>query len=107
MKKDINDDRKFLIQRLGYFRNQANMSARELSGRLGCSEGYIGKYELGLINMPSEVLLDVMKILNVSPEKFFSKNPEKFDEHKDLIDSFERLSEENKKLAKAIIKALS
>lgn len=106
MEKGINEYRQFLIARLGYFRNKSKLSARELSQRLGFSPSYIAKFEMGVLNMPSEVLLDAMKVLNVSPEKFFSKNPDRFDENNEIMECFNSMSDRNKQIVKSLIKEL-
>lgn len=106
MKTEINKDRQFLIDRLGYFRNKANMSARELSNRMGHSDGYIAKFEMGGINMPTEVLLDALKVLNVSPEEFFCKKPETFNETKELIEKYNQLSSQKRHFVKKLLSIL-
>lgn len=106
MKKEISQDRKFLIERLSYFRTKKKMSARELSNTLGFSDGYIAKFEMGQLNMPSEVLLDALNVLQVSPSKFFSKNPETFDENNELLKQINSLSEENIQFVKSLIAKL-
>ena len=47
--KNIAPERQFLINRLGYLRNRAGLSARELSGRMDKSDAYIAKFENGKI----------------------------------------------------------
>jgi len=96
MNKTINEDRKYLIQRLGYFRNRAKLSARELSQRLGFSIAYIAKFENGDFNMPCEVLLDAIKICGTTPEEFFSTDIENFAEHKNIIENYKTLNSESK-----------
>ena len=106
MKKDVNSYRKFLINRLGFFRNRANLSARELSLRLGCSIAYIAKFENGDFNMPSEVLLDAIEICGSTPEEFFSEDINNYLEHKELIKMYNSLSNEDKKTIKDLISKL-
>lgn len=102
----MNEDRKFLTQRLGYFRNKAKLSTRELSQRMGYSSGYISKFELGLINIPTESLLDALKIMEVPVEQFFSKNPDEYNQNAQLVEDFGALSSNNKELIIKLIKAL-
>ncbi len=106
MKKDITPERKFLIERLGYFRNKAGLSARELSQRLGFSIAYIAKFENGDFNIPSEVLLDAMKICNITPSEFFSQKLEDYKRESELITNFNVLSEENKRTIETLIRTL-
>jgi len=106
MKKIENNYRKFLVERLSSFRVEVGLSARELSNRIGKSDGYIGKFEMGGINIPSEILLDALTVLEVSPEKFFSEDPKNFDENNAIVCKWKRLSEENKKLVAELIDKL-
>lgn len=99
MKKDsISEDRKYLIQRAGYLRTRANLSARELSQRMGLSPGYINKFEFGGINIPSEVLLDLIRTCGSTPEEFFYENIEHYQQDKNFIKKFNKLSKENKEI---------
>lgn len=106
MKKDITPNRQYLINRLGYVRNRAKLSARELSQRLGFSIAYIAKFDNGDFNIPSEVLLEAIEICRSTPEEFFHRDIVKYAEHKDLIDNYEKLSEESKNTIKDLIKKL-
>ena len=56
MKKDITSKRQFLIDRLGYLRARANLSARELSQRIDKSIAYMAKFDngdFGILGKPS------------------------------------------------------
>ncbi len=101
-----NEYRKFFVERLSYFRVQSKLSGRELSNRMGKSDGYIAKFEMGGVNMPSETLMDAMTILSVPPEKFFCKYPEKFEEEAELLEKWRALSDENKKFFMTILEKL-
>lgn len=103
MKKDISQERKFLIDRVGYIRNRAKLSARELSQRLGFSIAYIAKFENGDFNMPAEVLLNVIEICNSTPEEFFSRDISNYLEYKDIIDRYKKLSNESKLAIKDLL----
>lgn len=94
--KEIPVERKELINRLGYIRNRANLSARELSLRLGKSFAYFAKFENGDFNIPTEVLLDAITICGSTPEEFFWKDINKYEKQKELINNFEKLSDESK-----------
>lgn len=106
MQKNINPDRQYLINRLGYFRNKAKLSARELSGRLGFSIAYIAKFENGDFNLPSEVLLDIIKILNTTPAEFFSINPETYLQEREFISKFNSLNNDDKQTIVSLIDKL-
>ena len=106
MKKDITPNRRFLIDRLGYIRNRANLSARELSQRLGFSIAYIAKFDNGDFNMPSEVLLEAIETCGSTPEEFFHTDITKYPEHKELIEKYDKLSDESKLTIKDLMNKL-
>lgn len=106
MKKNITPQRQFLINRLGYIRNRAKLSARELSQRLGFSIAYIAKFDNGDFNIPSEVLLEAIDICESTPEEFFHSDISKYKEHKDLLENYESLSNESKQTILDLIKKL-
>lgn len=106
MKKNVAPYRKYLINRLGYFRNRANLSARELSQRLGFSIAYIAKFDNGDFNIPSEVLLEAIEVCNSTPEEFFYNDIAKYNEHKHLLENYDALSNENKQTILELINKL-
>ncbi|HIT62515.1 MAG TPA: helix-turn-helix transcriptional regulator [Candidatus Caccovivens faecavium] len=106
MDNKLSENRKFLINRMGYFRVRAKLSARDLSLRMGKSPGYINKFEAGGINLPVDILFDIFDILNVSKEEFFSQDPEKFEREKKFIMKFRNLSKENQDLVYNIMESL-
>ena len=56
--------------------------------------------------MPSEMLLDAIKVMGVSTDEFFSKNPATYDEERKVIEKWNKLSEDNKKLVLEIMDKL-
>ena len=103
MKNNLSKNRQFLINRLGYIRNKANLSARELSQRLGYSIAYIAKFENGDFNIPAEVLLDAIEICGSSAEEFFSENIGDYAENKLMLDNYKKLSSDSKKTINNLI----
>ena len=69
---------KDVLSRLGYVRNSANLSARELSLRMGMSPQYVAQVERGRIVLTVEKLLQILEICNFSIERFFSPNIENY-----------------------------
>lgn len=104
MNKKVTSRRRFLIDRLGYLKNRANLSARELSQRMGKSIAYIAKFDNGDFSIPTEVLLEAIEICGSTPEEFFWADITKFKEQKELITTFENLSTESKETIKNLIK---
>lgn len=67
-------DIKEILNRIGYVRNQANLSARELSLRMGMSPQYVAQIESGRIVLTVEKLLQILEICDFPIGRFFSSN---------------------------------
>ena len=81
---------KDILTRIGYVRSKANLSARELSQRMGMSAQYVAQLESGRIVLTVKKLLQILEICDFSIERFFSPNIEDYkidNELKDLINS--------------------
>lgn len=104
MNKNITSNRKLLIDRLGYLRSRANLSARELSQRIDKSIAYMAKFDNGDFNIPTEVLLDAIEVCGSTPEEFFWEDIAKYAKQKELISSFEKLSNESQNTILNLIK---
>jgi transcriptional regulator with XRE-family HTH domain len=55
---------KDVLTRIGYVRNSAGLSAREVSLRMGMSPQYVAKLEGGHIVLTVEKLLEILEICN-------------------------------------------
>lgn len=81
---------KEILSRIGYVRNKANLSAREVSQRMGMSPQYVAQLESGRIVLTVEKLLQILEICEFPIDRFFSSNiaDDKIDnELKSLIES--------------------
>lgn len=67
-------DIKEILTRIGYVRNKANLSAREVSQRMGMSPQYVAQLESGRIVLTVEKLLQILEICEFPIERFFSSN---------------------------------
>ncbi len=65
---------KEVLSRIGYVRNKANLSAREVSLRMGMSPQYVAQLERGRIVLTVEKLLQILEICEFPIERFFSSN---------------------------------
>ncbi|MBQ9118290.1 MAG: helix-turn-helix transcriptional regulator [Clostridia bacterium] len=65
---------KEILSRIGYVRNKANLSAREVSLRMGMSPQYVAQLESGRIVLTVEKLLQILEICEFPIERFFSAN---------------------------------
>ena len=81
---------KEILSRIGYARNKANLSAREVSLRMGMSPQYVAQLESGRIVLTVEKLLQILEICQFPIERFFSSNIDDYNidiELKSLIES--------------------
>ncbi len=85
-----------VLARIGYVRNQANLSAREVSLRMGMSHQYITHIEAGRIKLTLEKLLLFLEVCNYPLEKFFYDNPNDYDNDKAIIDLIKSLPSNKK-----------
>ena len=97
---------KDLVFRITYFRDKANLSARELSLRIGKNKGYINKLESTYFALPTEVLLKIIEELGVTIEEFFCLGESYTKEGKDLLQKYNKLSQSNKDTINDLINKL-
>ena len=88
---------KDVLHRLVYVRNKANLSARELSLRMGKSSQYVSKLESGNIVLTVEKLIDILNICNFPIERFFYENIDTYENDKILLNLIKSLPENKKK----------
>ena len=88
--KGVTMEIKEILSRIGYVRNKANLSAREVSLRIGMSPQYVAQVESGRIVLTVEKLLQILEICNFPIERFFSANIAEYNENielKNLVES--------------------
>lgn len=88
---------KEILSRVGYVRNKANLSAREVSLRMGMSPQYVAQLESGRIVLTIEKLLQILEICDFSIERFFSPNIADYDVDNELKSLIQALPTEKKK----------
>ena len=88
---------KEILSRIGYVRNTANLSAREVSLRMGMSPQYVAQLESGRIVLTVEKLLQILEICEFSVERFFSPNIVDYNIDKELKSVIESLPLDKKK----------
>ena len=87
---------KDLIIRIKQARERANLSARELSLRLGKNDSYINKVENKEFCPPIEMLFKIIECCNTTPEEFFYRDFLTYQEDKKLINYFNKLTDKQK-----------
>ncbi len=95
-----------VIARIGYFRNRANLSARETSFRLDKGELYLTRIENKRVELKVSTLLKLLEIFNITAQDFFYLGQNFNEEDKEILDIFSKLSKENKQFAIEFIKKL-
>lgn len=88
---------KEILTRVGYVRNKANLSARELSQRMGMSPQYVAQLESGRIVLTVEKLLQILEICEFSIERFFSSDIDDYIINNELKTLIEALPTDKKK----------
>ena len=89
----------FVRNRIAFLRTAKNISARELSLRLGQSVGYINHIEIGTSNPSIEMLFYICDELGITMSDFFDED----NQHPLLVDEIIRLS---KKLDKSSLESV-
>ena len=95
---------KEILSRIGFVRNTANLSAREVSLRLGMSPQYVAQVESGRIVLTMEKLLQILEICQFPIERFFSANIADYQVDNELKNLIETLPSDKKKNIIAFIK---
>ena len=86
-----------LVQRIGYFRNKKNLSARDLSLRIEKNEAYINHLESIKFNLKVSILLNILSALEISCAEFFADNYADYEQDKEILDLLNALPAERKK----------
>ena len=101
--ENINLSKKEILDRIGYIRNQKNISAYKLGMELGHSKTYFYRIESGEIQLSLDKFLEVLEILGVTTTEFFCPIIKGDDE---LVSLINNLSAENKQTIIELIKKL-
>lgn len=88
---------KEILTRVGYVRSKANLSARELSQRMGMSPQYVAQLESGRIVLTVEKLLQILEICEFPIERFFSSDIADYKIDNELKTLIEALPTDKKK----------
>lgn len=97
---------KEVLTRIGYVRNYAKFSARELSLKMGMSEQYIAQVESGRIPLTSKKLLDILDICNFPIQRFFAENIAEYNEDNEFKNILKKIDPKQKELLIKFIESL-
>lgn len=95
-----------VINRIGFFRNKANLSAREASQRLGYNPQFMNTIENKTIELKVRTLLDFCEMVDITPQDFFYLGTNYNKEDKNVLELFSQLSSENKQTIIDLMKKL-
>ena len=95
-----------VINRIGYFRNKANLSMRDASGRLGMNPQFMKTIESKQIELKVKTLLDFCDIVDITVQDFFYLGKEYNKDDKYMLDMFNSLSADSKRTIVDLIKKL-
>ncbi len=85
-----------IIERIGIARHKANLSARELSRRLGMNDAYVHTIENKKALPSLDALLNIIEICGMTCEQFFYENINDYEKDKQLLTIFNTLKSDKK-----------
>lgn len=92
-KDNLNKDE--ILFRLGYFRNERNISSYKLGRDLGHASNYFIRIDRGEMKMSLDTFLEALEILGVTTSEFFCPAFRK--EDVEIVEALNHLTEENKR----------
>ena len=95
-----------VINRLGYFRNKANLSMREMSARLGYNPQFMKTIENKSIELKVKTLLDYCEIVDISIQDFFYMGEQYNKDDKNVLELYNNLSADSKQTIIDLMKKL-
>ena len=100
-------DNKDVLYRIGHFRLEKNLSARDLSLTLDKGSSFINRIEHEVTGLKVDTLLKILEVFNISPLEFFYPTTSNFSQDMEILDKFSKLSQENKIFVLELIKKLN
>lgn len=101
-KNDYDD----ILNRMGFFMNKANLSARQTSLRLGFSEQFMKRIFNKSVELKVSTLLEFFDLVEITPQDFFYLGTDYNKEDKNMLEMFNALSIDNKKTIIDLMKKL-
>lgn len=95
---------KEILTIIGYVRNTVNLSAREVSQRIGMSPQYVAQLESGRMVLTVEKLLQILEICDFAVERFFSSDIADYETDNELKSLIESLPTDKKNIIEFIKK---
>ena len=95
-----------VINRIGYFRNRVNLSARETSMRMGYNDKYISRIENKVNELKVKTLLDFCEVVGINISEFFYSGKEYSKEDMELFELINSIPKESKQTVIDLIKKI-
>lgn len=95
-----------ILNRMGYFMNKANLSARQTSLRLGFSEQFMKRIFNKSVELKVNTLLDFFDLVDITPQDFFYLGTTYNKEDKNMLSMFNSLSQDSKQTIIDLMKKL-
>ena len=95
-----------VLNRMGFFMNKANLSARQTSLRLGFSEQFMKRIFNKSVELKVSTLLDFLELLDITPQDFFYLGKDYNKDDKNILDMFNSLSSDSKQTIIDLMKKL-
>jgi transcriptional regulator with XRE-family HTH domain len=103
MKKITYED---VLARIGFFRNNKNLSARATSFELGCGELFLSRIENGTHELRMKTFLELCDVFEITPQDFFYLGKEYNPESKNVLELFGNLSATDQQTILNLMKSL-
>lgn len=101
----IKDKRvKDIVSRLSYFRTLKNLSAREVSLRLGHCESWFYRVEAGLMDINCSTFLALLDLFEITPSEFFYYDLNKIEEDREINALIREMSKDEKMTLSKFVK---
>ncbi|MBE5742946.1 MAG: helix-turn-helix transcriptional regulator [Clostridiales bacterium] len=85
-----------IINRIGFFRNKANLSMRETSARLGKNPQFMKTIENKSVELKVSTLLEFCEVVDIKPQDFFYMGTQYNKEDKEVLELYSNLTDSNK-----------
>lgn len=95
-----------ILNRMGFFMDKANLSARQTSLRLGYSEQFMKRIFNKSVELKLSTFLDFLELVDITPQDFFYIGKNFNRENKNILEMFNSLSTDNQQTIIDLMKKL-
>ena len=95
-----------ILNRMGFFMDKANLSARQTSLRLGYSEQFMKRIFNKSVELKVSTFLDFLELVDITPQDFFYIGKNFNRENKNILEMFNSLSTDNQQTIIDLMKKL-